>query len=101
QGRRLEISRRGEEQLQGVQLALRVLPHAGARGQLRLRARGRLGAIHQADDAARADACAAGRIYSKRRMRRGRPQIKQQDAEKASEFAVYDSKIRKKDLYDR
>ena len=39
--------------------------------------------------------------YIKRMMRRGRSLIKPEDAEKAFEFAVYDSKIRKKDLYDR
>jgi hypothetical protein len=39
--------------------------------------------------------------YIKRMMRRGRSLIKPEDAEKAFEFAVFDSKLRKKDLYDR
>ena len=39
--------------------------------------------------------------YIKKMMRRGRSLIKPEDAEKAFEFAIYDSKIRKKDLYDR
>jgi len=39
--------------------------------------------------------------YIKRMMRRGRSLITPEDAEKAYEFAVYDSKIRKKDLYER
>ena len=39
--------------------------------------------------------------YIKKMMRRGRSLITPQDAEKAYEFAVYDSKIRKKALYER
>jgi cytochrome c5 len=39
--------------------------------------------------------------YIKKMMRRGRSLIKPEDAEKAFEFAIFDSKIRKKDLYDR
>jgi cytochrome c5 len=39
--------------------------------------------------------------YIKRMMRRGRSLITPAQAEQAFEFATYDSKIRKKDLYDR
>ncbi len=39
--------------------------------------------------------------YIKRMMRRGRSLITPDDAEKAFEFAVYDSKIRKRELYER
>jgi len=39
--------------------------------------------------------------YIKRMMRRGRSLITPAQAEAAYEFAIYDSKIRKKDLYDR
>ena len=39
--------------------------------------------------------------YIKRMMRRGRSLVTPDQAEAAYEFAIYDSKIRKKDLYDR
>jgi cytochrome c5 len=39
--------------------------------------------------------------YIKRMMRRGRTLITPDQAEAAYEFAIYDSKIRKKDLYER
>ena len=39
--------------------------------------------------------------YIKRMMRRGRSLVTPDQAEAAYEFAIYDAKIRKKDLYDR
>jgi hypothetical protein len=39
--------------------------------------------------------------YIKRMMRRGRSLVTPDQAEAAYEFAIYDSKIRKKDAYDR
>jgi cytochrome c5 len=39
--------------------------------------------------------------YIKRMMRRGKSLVTPDQAEAAYEFAIYDSKIRKKDLYDR
>jgi cytochrome c5 len=39
--------------------------------------------------------------YIKRMMRRGRSLVTPDQAEAAYEFAIYDSKIRKKDLYDK
>ena len=39
--------------------------------------------------------------YIKRMMRRGRSLVTPEQAEAAYEFAIYHSKIRKKDLYDR
>jgi cytochrome c5 len=39
--------------------------------------------------------------YIKRMMRRGRSLVTPDQAEAAYQFAIYDSKIRKKDLYDR
>ena len=38
--------------------------------------------------------------YIKRMMRRGRNMIKPDQAQQIFEFAVYDSKVRKKELYD-
>ena len=39
--------------------------------------------------------------YIKRMMRRGRSLVTPDQAEAAYEFAIYDSKIRKKDVYDK
>jgi hypothetical protein len=39
--------------------------------------------------------------YIKKMMRRGRTLITPDQAEQAYEFAIYDAKIRKKDLYDK
>ena len=39
--------------------------------------------------------------YIKRMMRRGRSLITSEQAEQAFEFAIYDSKVRKKDLYEK